>query len=219
MSSTRVTAPTDAAASAPERPRPSAAAHLAIGAIVGLAWAAAFRGFMAGLAGGASTFDWYGTYVAILLPGVIAGAGLGWAEYLRRTGGRPHWRWLALSVLAFAVAPLTMPGAFEALFTQGLGGGAIAVPLAALAGGYALARNGPLWARIACGILATLVLAALAALPFGDETSRLVRDLPRGVWVATLAASCFAVLCIACAIPFRRVDPAGIPPSGERASG
>ncbi|MFC5791470.1 hypothetical protein ACFPPE_16570 [Agromyces tardus] len=219
MSSTRITASTGAEASTADRPRPSAAAHVAVGAIAGLAWAAAFRGFMAGLAGGASAFDWYGTYVAILLPGVIAGVGLGWAEYLRRTGGRPHWRWLALSVLAFTVAPLTMPGAFEALFTQGLGGGAIAVPLAALAGGYALARNGPLWARIGCGILAALVLAALAALPFGDATSRLAHDLPRGVWVATLAASCFAVLCIACMIPFRRVDRVRIPPRGDRASG
>ena len=206
MSTTKTQRSTDAAASARDPRAPSAPVLVAVGAIAGLAWAAAFRGFMAEFAAGVSRFDWYGTYVGILLPGLIAGAGLGFAEYLRRTGGRPRWRWLALVVLAFAIAPLTMPGAFEGLFTEGLGGGAIAVPLAGLAGGFALCGRGALWGRIACGILAAIVLGALAFLPLADETSRLARDLPRGVWVAILASSCFAVLCIASSIPFRRVE-------------
>lgn len=211
MSTTKAARSADAAASGPDSRAPSAVALIAIGAIAGLAWAAAFRAFMAEIAGGSSRFDWYGTYVAILLPGLVAGAGLGLAEYLRRTGGRPHWRWLALVVLAFAIAPLTMPRALEALLTQGLGGGAVAVSLAGLAGGFALCRRGPLWGRIACGILAAIVLVALASLPLADETSRLVRDLPRGVWVAILASSCFAVLCLASSIPFRRVEGARDP--------
>lgn len=205
MSTTETRRSADAAASAPRSGAPSAVALVAVGAVAGLAWAAAFRGFMEELAAGSSRFDWYGTYVGILLPGVIAGAGLGFAEYLRRTGGRPHWRWLALVVLGFAIAPLTMPGALEGLLTQGLGGGAAAVSLAGLAGGFALCGRGTLWARIACGILAAIVLAALTALPLADGTSRLARDLPRGVWVAILVSSCFAVLCIASSIPFRRV--------------
>ncbi|TDE03080.1 hypothetical protein E1269_20695 [Jiangella asiatica] len=37
----------------------------------------------------------------ILLPGLGIGALLGWAEHLRRTGGRRHWRWLTFSPFLF----------------------------------------------------------------------------------------------------------------------
>ena len=63
-----------------------------IGAIAGLSWAAALRSYMAQLAGPLSHVDWLGTFVLILLPGVLVGAALGWAEHLRRTGGGRGWR-------------------------------------------------------------------------------------------------------------------------------
>lgn len=201
------------------RTRHSATATVLVGAVCGLAWAAAFRGYMAEIAGGASRLEWYGTFVGVLAAGVIAGALLGLAEYFRRTGGRRHWRWLALAPLAFAVLPLTMEGALEALFTQGLGGGAIAVPLLGIAGGFAVAGRGPVWARIVCGILAIAFLVALVLTVPGVGGTRLALDEPRGAWVATLAASCLAVLCLASSIPFRRVVPVGdvaLAPAGTR---
>jgi hypothetical protein len=188
-------------------PRPSLWMSVLVGAVLGLAWAASFRGFMAEIAGGGSRFEWYGTFVGVLTAGVIAGALLGLAEYFRRTGGRRGWRWLALAPLAFAVLPLTMEGAFAALFTQGLGGGAIAIPLIGIAGGFAVSGRGWIWARIVCGVLAIAFLVAIAyTVPVVGGT-RLVLDQPRGAWVATLAVASVVVLCLASSIPFRRVVP------------
>ncbi|HZW41088.1 MAG TPA: hypothetical protein VFE99_02210, partial [Agromyces sp.] len=187
------------------RTRHSAVATVLVGAVSGLAWAAAFRAYMAEIAGGASRFDWYGTFVGILAAGLITGALLGLAEYFRRTGGRPHWRWLALAPLSFAILPLTMEGALEGLITQGLGGGAVAVSLTAIAGGFAVSGRGALWARIVCGVLTIALIAGLILSVPSIGGIRLSLDQPRGAWVATLAASCVIVLCLASSIPFRRV--------------
>ena len=113
---------------------------------------------------------------------MIAGALLGLAEYFRRTGGRRHWRWLALAPLAFAILPMTMPDALLALFTQGLGGGAVAVALTAIAGGFAVSGRGALWARILCGILALAVIVALVFTTSAVGGVRLALDQPRGAW-------------------------------------
>ena len=113
----------------------SAVPLLAIGGVCGLAWAAGLRGFMAELAGSDSTVSWYGTFAQILLPGLIAGVLLGWAEHIRRTGGRRGWRLLATAPLAFTIAVFVSPDVFKAvangqpLLSGGIGGGAIAVPL------------------------------------------------------------------------------------------
>lgn len=190
---------------APTR-RPSATAYVLVGAVSGLAWAAAFRAYMAEIAGGASRIEWYGTFVVILGAGLITGALLGLAEYFRRTGGRRHFRWLALAPLSFAILTLTVPGAVVALVTQGIGGGAVAIPLIAIAGGFAVSGRGPMWGRIACGILTLAFLVGVAASVPAVGATRLVLDLPRGVWVATLAVSCLVVLCLASSIPLRRVE-------------
>jgi hypothetical protein len=195
--------------------RDSATATILVGALCGLAWAAAFRAFMAEIAGGASRFDWYGTFVGILSAGVITGALLGLAEYFRRTGGRPHWRWLALAPLTFAILPLTMPDALVALFTQGLGGGAVGIALIAIAGGFAVSGRGAVWARILCGLLTIAFLVALAFTVTAVGGIRLTLDQPRGAWVATLAIASVAVLCLATSIPFRRVVALRPSPLGE----
>lgn len=194
------------AGTGPARSPVAALTAILVGAVCGLAWASAFRAWMAELAGGASRLDWYGTFVGILGAGVIAGALLGLAEYFRRTGGRRHWRWLALAPLAFAILPMTMPDALLALFTQGLGGGAVAVALTAIAGGFAVSGRGAIWARILCGILALAVIVALVFTTSAVGGVRLALDQPRGAWVATLGAACVAVLCLASSIPFRRVE-------------
>jgi hypothetical protein len=160
---------------------------------------------MVELAGPASTFEWWGTFGAILLPGAIVGGLLGWAEAIRRAGGRRGWRWLALAPLAFAIAPLLMPGAIAALLTQGLGGGAIAVALMAVGGGYALSRRGPLWARLICGLVSAALAAALALAGPGIAGPALAITEPRGAWVAVLGASFIIVLALASSIPHRPI--------------
>ena len=72
-------------------------ALLSMGAVCGLAWAASLRGFMSQVAGPESAVTWWGTFGWILVPGVVTGVLLASAEYLRRTGGRRGWRWLALA--------------------------------------------------------------------------------------------------------------------------
>lgn len=183
-----------------------------VGATGGIAWAAGFRGYMVELAGPESTFDWWGTFGGLILPGAVVGGLLGLAEALRRTGGRRHWRWLALAPLAFAIAPMLLPGAVPALLTQGLGGGAIAVALMALGGGYAVSGRGPLWSRLACGITSAALLAALALGGPGIAGDVLALTEPRGAWVAVLASSFVIVLALASSIPHRAVVTALDPP-------
>jgi hypothetical protein len=174
---------------------------LLIGAICGLAWAAGFRGFMAQVAGPTSSVEWYGTFGGILLPGLVTGALLGWAEHLRRTGGRRGWRWLALAPLSFVLAT---PGVLASVFVDGLGGGAIAVPMVGIAGGFALSGRGPVWARLATGAVALLAIPAwaLAAASIGSD---LAVGTPRGAWVAVYFGCFLAVLALACSIPHRKV--------------
>jgi hypothetical protein len=183
------------------------AALVAIGITCGIAWAAGFRSYMVELAGPASTFNWWGTFGAILLPGAAVGGLLGWAEALRRAGGRRGWRWLALAPLAFAIAPMLLPGAIAALLSEGIGGGAIAVSLMGIGGGYAISRRGPLWARIVCGLVSAALAAALALAGPGIAGPGLAITEPRGAWVAVLATSFIVVLALASSIPHRPTHP------------
>ncbi|MDV8149670.1 hypothetical protein [Arthrobacter sp. B10-11] len=200
----KVTSPAPHGTRAPAHLR--SAAFVAVGVVCGIAWAAGFRAYMVELAGPASTFSWRGTFGTLLLPGAIAGGLLGWAEALRRSGGRRGWRWLALAPLTFAVAPLFLPGAVTALLTQGLGGGAIAVALMGIGGGYALSGRGPLWARLLCGIATAALTAALALTGPGIAGPSLAISEPRGAWVAVLAVSFIVVLALASSIPHRPVQ-------------
>ena len=180
---------------------------LAIGGVCGLAWAAALRGFMAQIAATDSSVTWLGTFGWILLPGVITGVLLAWAEHLRRTGGRRRWRWLALAPLSFA--SVLLPGLADpgSMFEGGIGGGAIGVPLCAMAGGFALSKRGPVWARIACGVLFLTMIPiwALTVTSFGGPA--LALDTARGAWVALYYWSLLVVLALACAIPHRQTMP------------
>jgi hypothetical protein len=170
-------------------------APVLVGAVCGLAWAASLRSFMAQFAGPESTFDWFGTFEGVLLPGAVVGALLGWAAHLR--GRAP--RWLVAAPLVFV---LFTPSVLVSVFVDGLGGGAIAVPLLGMAGGYALAGRGPRWTRWAAGAVALLavpgwlVLASFVGGPLAPDT-------PRGAWVAVLYLSLLAVLAFGAALPHR----------------
>ena len=157
---------------------------------------------MAGLAGFGSTFSWSGTFFAILAPGVLVGAMLGLASALspRR---RATLRWIAASPMLFAVFAFLLPGLLISLVTTGIGGGAIGVPVAGIAGGYALAGRRR-WLRVITGVLAVLMIAGvIATVPTVADESLAV---PRGAWLATLVATLLVVLMLASAIPFRALS-------------
>lgn len=186
-----------------------------LGGLLGLTWAAGFRGLMAELAGSGSTVHWYGTFVQVLLPGLVTGVLLGWAEALRRAGGRRGWRWLALAPLTFLVMLLVSPEVVADLragvlpFADGIGLGALAVPVFAMAGGFAISGRGPLVARVLAGAVGVLPVPAWIW-----ATTFLPADLalttPHGAWVAVLFWSSLAVLSLACAVPHR---PVGVRPT------
>jgi hypothetical protein len=183
------------------------------GGICGLAWAAGLRGFMTQIAD-QSSVSWSGTFGYVLLPGFAIGMMLGWAEHVRRTGGRRGWRWLALSPLLFA-AVLFSEGPLGALgiFEDGIGGAALGVPLYAMAGGYALSGRGPRWARALCG---GLTLTAIPIWAFTVESfggADLAVTTARGLWVAIYYYSFLAVFSLAAAIPHRAADDTSDAPS------
>jgi hypothetical protein len=190
---------------------------VAAGAVGGLAWAAGFRGFMVEIAGPSSAVEWTGTFVGILLPGVVTGALRGWAEHLRRTGGRRGWRWLALAPLVFVAAT---PSVLVSIFADGgIGGGALAVPLFAMVGGYALSGRGRTWTRAAAGFVALAPIVGWAAAAGAIDGDRFALDSPRGAWVALLFSSFVVVLALGCAVPhravIRRAELVGSRPAGE----
>jgi hypothetical protein len=173
------------------------------GAICGLAWASSLRGFMAQVAGPESDVSWSGTFLWILLPSVLCGGLLGWAEHLRRTGGRRHWRWLILSPLVFT--SVLLPGLIDPrTFLQGgVGGGAIGVPVIGIIGGYALSGRGHRWTRLMAGlvVLAGFIVWAVTATSVGGPSFALTT--PHGAWLTLQYYSLLAVLILACSIPLR----------------
>jgi hypothetical protein len=158
---------------------------------------------MAEVAGLASGVEWVGTFVWILLPGVLVGVLLGWAEHLRRTGGRRGWRWLAAAPLLFASVLFSAPGGVAGMLADGIGGGAIAVPLFGMAGGFALSGRGPTWGRMASGVIALAPVPIWAFTVTGFGGPGLAVTTPRGAWVALFFWSFLAVLALGCTIPHR----------------
>ena len=161
---------------------------------------------MTQIVGDDSSISWSGTFGYILLPGLLIGLLLGWAEHLRSTGGRRRWRWLALSPLLFAAilfseGPLGVLGIFE----DGLGGGAIGVPLYAMAGGYAISGRGPRSGRLACGVLALTAIPIWALTVESFAGADLAVTTPRGLWVALYYYSFLALFVVAASIPHRHV--------------
>lgn len=189
------------------RPRARVAApSILIGVLLGVTWAAGFRAYMAEIAGPESTFGWYATFGVVLGGSGIVGGLLGCADHIRRTGGRPHWRWLALSPLILALLPLTVPGALAAL-AQGIGTAGMAVALLAIGLGYAFGGRGRAWLRIVVGVFSAGAAVALVAFTPLISEGRISFSDPRGAWAGTLATGSIIVLGLATSIPFRPVRP------------
>lgn len=176
---------------------------VAFGALLGLTWSASLRGYMAALAGFESRVDWVGTFPLILLPGTVVGAAYGWEWARRRTDARRARWWMVLLPLVFPVLALTPPGALTTFLTTGIGGGALAVAVAGILGGFAISGRGPLVARIVAGVMTAVgILAAAFAGLFIRPTLGLVE--PRGAWLAILGSCLVVMLVLACSIPWRK---------------
>lgn len=173
-----------------------------IGAGLGLAWGAGWRGWMAVLAGDASSFTWSGTFAGILLPATLVGASLGWAEHARRSNGQDARRWAALSPLLFVVMPALVQADFVAQLRSGLGTGAIATALIGMLGGYAIAGRGPRWGILLARILMAALLAATTAGAFlGASDPRLRATSASGAFLLITFVVFSGLLAAACAIP------------------
>jgi hypothetical protein len=176
---------------------------IVLGALCGLAWACALRSFMAAVAGIETGVDWANTFGFILLPGAVIGALLGWAEHLRRTGGRPGWRRLALAPLLFAAILFSNPFDLAGILDDGVGGGAIGVPVVAMLGGYAVSGRGPAWGRALSGLgfLAAFTSWLLVAVDVGGSSFSLTTS--HGLWASTLYEGLLVVFALGAAIPHR----------------
>jgi len=194
------------------RPPLGAASWVALGALGGLAWACALRSFMAAVAGTDSGVEWGLTFGYILLPGAVIGALLGWAEFLRRTGGGSARHRLAYAPLLFAA--VLVPGLFHprSFLEGGIGGGAIGVPVIAMLGGFAISGRGPAWGRALAGLWFTagFVVWLLTAVPVGGESFAL--DTAHGLWVSLLYESLLVTFALAASAPHR---PTGRPHPGQ----
>lgn len=175
---------------------------LAVGALAGFVWAAGFRAFMVELAGPDSRFDWYATFVAVLLAGAIVGGLLGLAERWRRTGGRRRWRLLALAPLLFGVLPLTVPGTLDQL-DEGIGTAGMAVALLAIGTGFGFGSVARPWIRVLVGAVSLAGIVALAAAAPAISDGRVDFGEPRGAWAGVLALGSMLLLGLATSIPFR----------------
>jgi hypothetical protein len=193
---------------AAELPYPSSARvpFVLLGGLCGLAWACALRAFMSEVAGPGSEVHWINTFGFILLPGVLAGALIGWGEHLRRSGGHPHLRLLSLSPLLFAAVLLSDPLDFSSLLDDGVGGGAVGVPVIGILGGYAAAGRSSIRRAIAGLIfVAGLAVWAVTATDVGGPGFALTT--PHGLWVTLLYWNLLIILALAASVPMRPGGP------------
>jgi hypothetical protein len=177
----------------------------ALGALCGLAWAAALRVFMAQVAGVESQVQWGNTFGYILLPGLVAGGLLGWAESERRQGRRRSWA--ALAPLAFTAILLTHVWQLPSIAKDGVGGGAIGVPVVGMLGGWAIARRGKRLSRAVAGTLfvAGLLVWAFTATAVGGPAFAL--DTAHGLWLTSLYYTLLLTLAVAASVPHQAPDP------------
>lgn len=176
------------------------------GSFLGLAWGLSLRAWMTVLAvdfGDWPEFTHRGTFGGVIGPALVMGAALGWAEAVRRTGGRPGWRWAASApLLTAAPAAIITPGFVETLLEDGRGSGALGVAALGLTGGYAISGRGPAWTRACAAVVPAVVTTAMAWFVLFDGVDTLEA---RSLFVALMFLVLMAVLVLAASIPHRRV--------------
>jgi len=173
--------------------------YVALGGLAGFAWAAALRAVMADLAGTDSVVHAADTFGYLLVPGTVAGALLGWAEYLRRSGDHPRRVLLAL-------APLTLWAVLLRNLVvrpdQGVDLAPLLVALLAVAGAWAISGRGPRWTRLVSGLV-----FAVGIFPWIPATGGAGPDFaltnPHGLWVYVAVAGMITLLAVATSAPLR----------------
>lgn len=182
--------------------------YVAFGGLSGLAWAAGLRGFMADIAGNDSVVHATDTFGYLLLPGTVAGALLGWAEYLRRHGDHPRRALLAL-------APLTLWAVILRDLVvqpeQGVDVAPILVVLVGGAGAWAISGRGPRWTRLAGGLLFVGIWVWLATIAAARPESAL--NTPHGLWSYLTVVGMVALLAVAVSAALRAPRRTGSPPA------
>ena len=183
--------------------QPPAWPYLAIGAVCGLSWATALRGWMEQLAIGSgigSTFTWL-TEALLLLPATLVGVLLGRAAHHRACGTRaPRLLIWAPALLGIAIAD---PSIFQALVTTGEGGGSLLVVITALCGGFTLSRRRWTIGRALTALLASLGLLLITAI--GSMAAAV--QTARGTWVCLLGLSLVLLLSLTAVLPYPPVHP------------
>ena len=180
------------------RVRSPAWPYLAVGAVCGLTWAAALRGWMEQLATGSGTgsaFTWL-TEALLLIPATLVGVLLGRAAH-HRACGTPAPRALiwAPALLASAIAD---PSIFHALITTGEGGGSLMVVITALCGGFTLSR--PRWTIVRALTALAAALGLLLVTAIGSMAAPV--QTARGAWVCLLGFSLVLLLSLAAVLPY-----------------
>lgn len=184
---------------------------LGVGAFLGLAWGTSLRAWMTVLAlefGDYPRFTWDGTFLMIVLPSAMMGLLLGGANYAGQTHGNNRWRWAALSPILLVIGPLLfMPDFIPTLLEDGLGGGAIAVTLVGLFGGYGFSGLGNRWLRGTSLLLALIVTCATPyALFFAESLGKLTA---RQMFGALHFVILMILLMVAASRPYRvQIDSA-----------
>ena len=173
-----------------------------IGAVIGLTWSAALRGWMVQLAGERSTFTWL-TLGFLLLPGAVVGALLGHAGRAHARERTPRRILVWAPVLLAAV--LLDPTMLLLLLRHGYGGGSLMVVATALSAGYALTHRRLSLPTVLCGLVAVSGLAAIAFM----ATLAAPLATARGAWVCVFGLSLMLVLCLASAVPHRHLPSLG----------
>ena len=191
-----------ARALAPPAARHRNASVVLIGALIGLTWSAALRGWMVQLAGEESTVTWL-TLGFLLFPGALVGALLGTAA-AAHAGGRSPRRILVWAPLLLA-AVLLNPTMLLLLLREGYGGGSLMVVAIGLTAGYALSHLRLSLLTVLCGVIAVSGLAAIAMM----ATMAAPLATARGVWVCVFGLALVLVLCLASALPHRHLPPLG----------
>lgn len=176
--------------------------HLVVGAVAGLAWACGLRGFMTQVTTDPSTVTWTGTFLWILLPGLVTGALLGLAGHLRRSNGNPRGRLLVWSPFVFASALVPDLITHGSTMQGGIGGGTLGVPAFGVIGAYAIAGRRT-WVRIVCALIAVSAIPIWSLTATGIGGPTLALSNPRCLWVALYYWTFLAVLMLACSIPLR----------------
>ncbi len=192
MSADTVQPPSASVATTVGRHRHSPA--IVIGAVIGLTWSAALRGWAVQLAGEESSLTWQGLG-SVMLPGAFAGALLGYAADARGREGAPQRMvvWAALLLLAAMLGsalpalPTGTPGVVVVMVATGLCIGDVLThwrfSLRTVLGGTVAASG-----TVAITILTTMTVPITTA---------------RGTWVCLFAISLVLVLGLASTLPHK----------------